>query len=208
MKPSILLLLAILGSHLTAAQMGIKAAATYTHKKANESTSSRFAANTPSLVYFFKENRYFEVGFDALKVSKDKFTSGPTFSNYETAVAPFFEYGFIKGKPDARLKFKIGAKATLNNSFSGNTPRSSSEFQFSTYESTITLAVKPGLFYAVSDKLYLDFVVPITLLNGGYYRSNLENPAIPIRQQQQASLRNTFFPEIYQASLGLIYRPG
>jgi len=208
MKPSILILFWVLTSHLASAQIALKTGATYSYQKSNESTSSQLAADIPSLFVFLGESRYFEAGFEALKFSNTRSSSGPTIRDYETVVSPFFEYGFIKGNTDNALKFKIGAKATLNNNFSGHSPRYSTEYPFSAYESTITLAVKPGLLYAVNEKIFLDFVVPINILNAGYYRSNLENPAIPIRQQQQSSLRSAFFPETYQVSLGIIYRPG
>lgn len=185
-------------------QPALKLGASYRYSSSDGYTS-QFQVAIPAYFNLLPDDRYVEAGLDAFRLSQKKVEGGTTGTTFTTDFSPYFEYGVLTGNPAKKVRFKLGGRAILNNSFQIYNPNTSIAFRNSYYTSGISLAVVSAVFIKVSDQLFFDASIPVSLFSTGFEHLRTDNPLIPIRHQRSNSWEGDFLPPVYQVKMGIVY---
>lgn len=185
-------------------QSALKLGASYRYSSGDGYTS-QFQVDVPAYFNLLPHDRYVEAGLDAFRLSQKKVEGNTTGTTFTSDFSPYFEYGVLTGSSVKKARFKLGARAILNNSFQHYNPNTSIAFRNSYFTSGIRVAVVPAVFIKMRDRLYFDLVIPVNLVTWRFEHSRMDNPAVPIADQRSNSWVGDFLPPVYQVKMGIVY---
>jgi hypothetical protein len=124
--------------------------------------------------------------------------------NIELGLALGYTYNLdlLKGKPDARLRPVIGFSAGPYFSRSSMKPFVSLSYPVNETRVGITLGIIPGIQYNIYNNWYLEFNVPVSVVDLGIHFENVENPVLADEQHKNSTFEIQEFPAQVHLRLG------
>lgn len=132
----------------------------------------------------------------------------PRWSSKASAYA--FRYEVFKDLTPNRkeLQFAIGAALHPYYVSIRHTPIMDGIYPSSMEWYGANLNLIPRVTYAISERLHLDLNVPVKAFDYRFHKEQINNPAIPIRQQINQYAKSIFFEGAYTIRFGIAYSLG
>jgi hypothetical protein len=134
-----------------------------------------------------------------------EFRKGDTFEGQATTYSFRYEFGKAWTSESRKFGFFLGAGINPYYTHIEYTP----ENEFTYYSSTKVYGgafnVIPRVNYKLSRRINIEINVPLKVYDLRWEKNRVDNPAIPIRQQQTEDFDDIFFESAYTIRFGLIY---
>ncbi len=194
-------------AHTAISQHAVKLGLGFQFTDEGSTTTRQFKADVPSYFKFRTASKYIEAGLSEFSIlSADGSGLFPRKST-TVNVTPFYEFGRIIGNSEKKLRFKAGGRILFGNEFERGTG-GGSDYEYTTFDTGVTFAITPGLFYQLNDKLSIDLGVPIRLITISSHFHKQQGPNFPGVMKRNDGLEGVLLPKIYQFKAGVIYRFG
>ena len=135
-----------------------------------------------------------------------EFRKDETFDGEASSYSLRYEISKLLTHKDKRFSFLLGAGINPYYVHIEYEPNVENTYYFSTKLYGFALNITPRLRYKVSQRFSLDLNVPLKIYDLRGEKNNVENPAIPIRQQKTKTYSNIFFETAYTIRFGLMYK--
>ena len=149
---------------------------------------------------FQKKNAVEEMITDSLNLTQ--IISGSAETNFSIAVRYEYIFTFFKTKD---RKFLPSLGLGINSYFlqSSTLPKTADLFPVSETLIGSKVFLTPRINYYLSPKLFLDFNIPLCIMDFNLKSSRKENPVLPINQQRISVFQFQQFPTVFSARIGV-----
>ena len=131
--------------------------------------------------------------------------SGEIVKRFNFGAKYEFSYKIFK-QSNSRLSYYIGSSYSLGYSWNSRTPKLSSQYKTSSIQVSNIISLVPRLNFNLSDKWFIDFNIPINLIDFLIVRSKYMDPVLPINQQTGSYSDVNFLPNTINFKLGIGFK--
>ena len=107
-----------------------------------------------------------------------------------------------------RFQFNLGAALNPYYVFFEHIPHETNVYYSSTRQYGFAFNIVPRMTYKLGQRFSLDLNVPLKLYDLRVTETEIHNPAIPVRQQNNTEYNNLFFESAYTIRFGVMYAFG
>ena len=131
---------------------------------------------------------------------------GTSFDSKGSSFSLRYELSKTLTKNDKRLAFSPGIGLNPYYVEIEYIPKDETTYYVSTTFYGFTVNITPRVTYMISKHFIIDLNVPFKIYDLRVEKYKVENPAIPIRQQENTDVHNIFFETAYTIRLGVMYK--
>lgn len=188
----------------------------YNESRTNLQTSSEqvnFNRFTIALDFHTKNNFLHEVEFFIPEISKSlddvqypmnyEFRKDDTFDGEATTYSLRYEFSKKLTNESNRFGFSFGAAINPYYVHLEYIPNVETTYYWSTRLYGFAVNLVPRINYKISNRLNIDLNVPLKVYDLRFEENKVNNPAIPIRQQETNDVDHIFFESAYTIRLGV-----
>jgi len=122
---------------------------------------------------------------------------------FETEIFLRYSYNIRFSSSGKRFSYILGAGLSPYYMGSKSKPLFGNSFERKIQEFGFTVDLFPRINYSLSSRVFVELNFPISLFGGRIEEIEVEDPSIPVSEQDESNWNSNLFPTIFRPSLGL-----